>query len=77
MQNSVHHISKRLTIEETWTDDPVPQLKYARINSLGDREGSAVIDPKDIHMAVVRLGMINLDWYAQMRLTRRLKGTKA
>ena len=80
MQNSVHHISKRLIIEEYWTNEKTPQLDRVKIASLHGSVGAqgvtASIDASDLDAASVRLLQINYDRLAQMRLKRRLKGTK-
>lgn len=73
MPRTIHHISKRLTIEECWTVEPTPQLQHVKVTSLDGREASAVIDYADVDAASVRLLQINYDRLAQMRLKRRLK----
>lgn len=77
MGSTIHHISKRLTIEEVWTVEKTPQLCSVKISSLDgavESQGvTASIDARDLDEANARIMTINYDRLAQMRLKRRLR----
>jgi hypothetical protein len=73
MTSTIHHISKRLSIEEYWTVEKTPQLDRVKISSLDGDVNTASIEARDLDDAVSQLMMILYDRTAQMRLKRRLK----